>query len=51
VPPESGEIRGVKYERIFAPFDTTSIEKTTTDGRVEFELGSGFYEITAELQR
>ena len=51
VPPEPGEIRGVKYERIFAPFDAASLEKTTTDGRVEFELGSGFYEITAELQR
>ncbi|MBR5244201.1 MAG: hypothetical protein IKW13_08200, partial [Thermoguttaceae bacterium] len=51
VPPEAGEIRPVKYERIFAPYDVASLKKTTTEGRVEFELGSGFYEITAELQR
>lgn len=51
VPPEAGEIRPVKYERIFEPFDAAALEKKTTDGRVEFELGSGFYEITAEMQR
>lgn len=51
VPPEAGEIRPVKYERIFEPFDAAALEKKTTDGRVEFELGSGCYEITAEMQR
>lgn len=51
VPPKDGEIRPVKYERVYFPFDVDALQKTTTDGRVEFELGSGFYEIVAELTR
>ncbi|MCF0233831.1 MAG: hypothetical protein HUK22_02485, partial [Thermoguttaceae bacterium] len=51
VPPEPLEIRPVKYERIFNDFDASTLEKKIADGRVEFELGSGIYEITAELAK
>ena len=50
VPPEPGEIRFAKYTRNFADFDVSSLDKKTCDWRVEFELGCGAYEITAEFK-
>ena len=50
VPPAEGEIRFAKYARSYDDFDVSSLEKKTVDGRVEFELGCGSYEITAELK-
>ena len=50
VPPEEGEIRFAKYSRSYADFDVNTLDKKVSDGRVEFELGCGSYEITAELK-
>ena len=50
VPPEPGEIRFAKYTRNFDDFDVSSLEKNASDGYVNFELGCGSYEITAELK-
>lgn len=50
IPPEEGEIRFAKYGQKTETFDVASLEKTTVDGRVEFKLGSGNYEISAELK-
>ena len=50
VPPEPGEIRMVKYNKKTDAFDVGQLEKKAADGRVEFELGSGIYEITTELK-
>ncbi len=50
VPPEEGEIRFAKYSRSYQDFDVSQLEKKASDGRVEFELGCGAYEITADLK-
>lgn len=50
VPPEQGEIRFAKYSRSYKEFDVDALEKKVSDGRVEFELGCGSYEISAELK-
>ncbi|MBQ9811720.1 MAG: family 78 glycoside hydrolase catalytic domain [Thermoguttaceae bacterium] len=50
VPPEPGEIRFAKYDTKTEDFDVKQLDKKNVDGRVEFELGCGNYEITAELK-
>ena len=42
--------RVVKYNKKTDAFDVGQLEKKAADGRVEFELGSGIYEITTELK-
>ncbi len=49
VPPQGDEIRPVKYDSQTEAFDVSGLQKNVLDGRVEFELGSGNYVITAEL--
>lgn len=50
VPPKANEIRTVKYESKTEKFDVEKLQKNASDGRVEFELGSGSYVISAELK-
>lgn len=50
VPPEDGEIRPVKYRKVQNSFDIEQLETKFSNGRVEFELGSGIYEITTDYQ-